>query len=269
MRSLPGDPFALLPPVAFAAAARRTLPLFGAEVELLWLPERRHRRGRPIETRPACAPDFAARIIAEEALWRGAGVALTPNRHPFGPRQLVVWRDAFVREADAVLLDAGTALAERAGATLLVNSIGAAASIVRAHAHLLGERLPFLDGLALEPIASQAIEPPPDVALARAAAPYPSLLVAIHGPRAARVETALRLIQHRCVPAFSLLDDGTRTWFCPRTLEVPAPWFPQALGSAELWGRWCWDEEDAFRRVSSEDLARALGATGAPRAAAL
>ena len=263
------DPFALLPKVAFAAAARRTLVLFGAEVELLWLPDRRNRRGRPIEARPAVAPDHAARIIAEEALGSGDGIVLTPNRHPFGPRQLVLWRDRFQREPDAVLLATGSRLAEETGGTLLLNTIGAAASIVRSHAHLLGERLVFLDSLAYEPTACSALALPAGIVLERVAAPWPCLLLAIRGPRDSRVAVAMDLALHRCVPAFNLIDDGTTTWFCPRVVEVPAPWFPQALGSAELWGRWCWDDEDAFRSATSEDLVRAIAVAGVACGAAV
>ena len=42
---LPEDPFALFGQPAFAPAARRQMTLFGAPVELLYLPERRARRG--------------------------------------------------------------------------------------------------------------------------------------------------------------------------------------------------------------------------------
>lgn len=64
------------------------------------------------------------------------------------------------------------------------------------------------------------------------------------------------------MPAFNLVDDGTTTWLLPRALETPTPHFPQALGAAELWGRWCYDDEGAFRAATGSDLAAALAAAG-------
>ncbi|MFO1054098.1 MAG: hypothetical protein U1F36_17920 [Planctomycetota bacterium] len=261
------DPFASLPRSEFAPAGRRSLRVHGVDTELLWLPERRHRRGRPIEQRPALAPDFGARIVETETVWSDGEVALTPNRHPFAARQVIVWRRDFVREPDAALLTAGTVLTGAGHGTLLVNTIGAAASIVRSHAHLVGERLGFLDALRFEPVTPTAFEVRAEVSIEQAAEPFPILLLRIRGPREARVDTALALARHRTSPAFNLIDDGTSTWFCPRPIEVPAPFFPQALGSAELWGRWCWDDEDAFRSATAGDLEAALAMAGAPRSA--
>lgn len=119
------------------------------------------------------------------ALGQGAGVALTPTPPLRSAATGRVARHAFVREADGHPRRRRHGAAERAGATL-ANSIGAAAPS-SGRMRTCSGTFPFLDGLALEPIASQAIEPPPDVARARGRA-LPEL-VAIHGPRAARVET--------------------------------------------------------------------------------
>ena len=65
--------------------------------------------------------------------------------------------------------------------------------------------------------------------------------------------------------AFNLADDGSTTWIWPRAVESPHPHFPQALGVVELWGRWCYDDEDAFRAADEARLAAALRAAGCPR----
>jgi hypothetical protein len=49
----------------------------------------------------------------------------------------------------------------------------------------------------------------------------------------------------------------------PRSpIEIPAPHFPHALGAAELWGRWCYADEAAFRDARVEDLVAALRVGG-------
>ena len=45
--------------------------------------------------------------------------------------------------------------------------------------------------------------------------------------------------------------------FSSTATETPAPHFPQALGSAEVWGRWCHQDREAFEtkaRVLNQEL---------------
>ena len=41
------------------------------------------------------------------------------------------------------------------------------------------------------------------------------------------------------------IDDGTGCWIALRREETPSPQFPHPLGCAELWGRWCFEDEAA------------------------
>lgn len=258
-----------LPSGEFRPAATRDVELFGRQVGLCWLPERRNRRGRPLRSRPAIARDHGAEIIANEAVWRGEGVVLTPNRHPFSERAAILWAAEFRREPDLALLVTGSALAGSTNGTFLLNTIGAAASIVRSHGHVLGERRDFLCDLAFEAVASTLLASHQGVELARACEPFPILLLRIRGEATDRLRFALELAALRATAAFNLLDDGTTTWFCPRPVEMPTPHFPQALGAAELWGRWCFDERDDFERADADSLRAALELAGMPRDAGI
>jgi hypothetical protein len=258
-----------LPSGDFRPAAVRSLELFDRAVELCWLPERRNRRGRPLASRPAIARDHGAEIIATEAIWRGEGVVMTPNRHPFAASAAILWAAEFRREPDLALLTNGSSIAAAVAGTFLLNTVGAAASIVRSHGHLLGERSGFLAGLEYEPASSAIVARFPDVRLARARTPCPLLLLRIDGDRDQRLAVALQLAALRATAAFNLIDDGSTTWFCPRPLELPAPHFPQALGAAELFGRWCYDEEADFARADADSLRAALELSGMPRDAGI
>jgi hypothetical protein len=262
MRTIPSDPFELGPDRPFVPAARRPLRLFGAAVELCWLPERRGRDGRPGPERPPFPRCAAPRILAEEALWSGHGLVLTPNLHPFATRQLLLWSATPVREPDETFLEVGFALAAAASGVLLVNSIGAAASIAWAHAHLIGEQQPFLPSLPREPLHLDALADLGGLELGRLGAPFPAACIALAGSIEVRARAAARLIRHRTWPAFGIVDQGGTTWLFPRRCEVPSPHFPQALGTAELWGRWCYDDERAFAAATPADLAAALALAG-------
>ena len=186
---LPEDPFALFEQPAFAPAARRQMTLFGAPAELLYLPERRARRGVPKAGRPAFPPQFIDAILRQEAAWEGSGMVLTPNRYPFGGRQAVLWAKAPVREPDASMLELLLRLEEKLSGAMLLNSMGAAASIPRCHMHLLAERLPFLghfDTTPEAPDALAAIELPTGVSCVSLAPPFPGVAVGVRGPAAER-----------------------------------------------------------------------------------
>ena len=263
MTSLPSDPFALVAHSGFAPARRRHVPLLGTSVELCWLPERRDRQGKPTPDRPPFGTDAAARIDADESRWSGAHLALTPNRHPFAERHLLLWSTRPAREPDRAFLEAGFELAAATGGALLVNSIGAAASLTRAHAHLIAETQPFLPSIALEPHELAALEGHP-VAVDRASPAFPAVLIALRGTVTARAAATERLLLLRTCAAFGLVAQQDTTWVFPRSREVPAPHFPQPLGSAELWGRWCFDEEAAWQAATADDLVRALALAGYP-----
>ncbi|MGA0868594.1 MAG: hypothetical protein ACO3UM_06660 [Planctomycetota bacterium] len=257
---LPHDPFALAATTpAFEPAARRVLELHGSRVELCWIPTRSRRAGRAHAARPPFPPCRAEQILDQESLWSADGVALTPNIHPFAARHLLLWSQTPRREPDGAFLRCGFEMAERSEGTLLLNSIGAAASIPWLHGHLLGEKLDYLERLPTEPVDAML---GPGVDVRRIGAPFPAFLLAVSGPIEAVAPAVEDLLRRRTTPAFSLVYTAGRAFVMPRSIETPAPDFPQALGSAELWGRWCFEEESAFASANPESLDRALRRAG-------
>ncbi len=256
---LPEDPLALFHQPAFAPAARREMTLFGAPAELVYLPERQARWGVPQAGRPAFPAQFVDRILEQEAAWEGGGMVLTPNRYPFGRRQAVLWAKAPVREPDASMLELLLRLEEKVSGAVLLNCIGAAASIPRCHMHLIGEQLPFLGLLDTVPAAITAVELPAGVTCLSLAPPFPGVAVGVRGPTRERAVVLHRLLEARSSPAFNLVSQDATTWVFPRsTTETPTPHFPYALGAAELWGRWCFGDEEPFRTATAGDLEAAL-----------
>lgn len=266
MLSLP-DPYALTADraAAFEPAAKRSLELFGAPVELMWLPQRKERAGQPGRDRPAFRAGVAERILAEESVWRGAGTALTPNKFPFAARHAILWAEARVRETTPELTATALQMVAQHGGTVLGNSIGAAASVQRAHVHLVPERQRWLDGLPRRPAPELAalVDAAGDLELT-ALDRVPLTGIALRGAIEARVCATQRLLELRTTASFNWLDDGTTTWIFPRGLETPKPHFPYPLGGAELWGRWCYGDEEPFATATGEDLERALGLAGVP-----
>lgn len=257
------DPFAIVPVTPLEVGGRRELQVFGAPAELLWLPRRKERPGAPIGRRPSFQRCRVDAIVASEAVWRRDGVALTGNKFPFSERHCVLWSEQPVREAPVALLEIGIALEERHEATLLLNTTGAAASIARAHVHLVGERLPFLGALPREPLVAEWLEPQPDVSIVRLVPPFPGIAVGLIGSPSARARAAHRLLLLRLAPAINVVSTDGVTWLFPHgERETPAPHFPFALGGAELWGRWCYPEREPFLRASASDLEAALRVTG-------
>ncbi len=247
--------------VPLRPAAVRTLRVFGATAELVWLPERALRHGRPGTARPAFAPSPVPRILGE-AFWSDAAFALTPNRFPFARAQQLLWPLEPRREPDAALWQVLAAWVAAASGTGMVNQIGAAASIARAHAHLTPEQLPFLAELPERPLATALLELPPTVSLVAKAVPF--CLLGLRGAPGPRAQAVLALAETRLTAVWTAVVVGDTTWFYPRSREVPAPHFPQALGAAELWGRWCYVEEAPFAAATAEDLEAALLAAGMP-----
>jgi hypothetical protein len=266
---LPIDPHPDLVP--FAPVARRQLTVFGAPVELVLVPSRKARPGRATADRPAFMKSPAARILREETSWRGDGLALTPNKHPFAAGHRLVWQENVTRELGRVCWREVATWVAATGGSAMVNSIGAAATIARAHAHLVAEQLPFLlqlrerrchlDLVDAAPLA--ALPPlPPDVELWTKDVPF--CVLGVRGPAAGLAEVLERLAEARLTAAGNVVLLGDTAWLYPRAIETPAPWFPYALGAAELWGRWCFVDEVPFAAATGDALERALVVAGMP-----
>jgi hypothetical protein len=75
----------------------------------------------------------------------------------------------------------------------------------------------------------------------------------------------LRLAEARLTAAWNVVcTNGAPPGSARARLETPAPHFPYALGAAELWGRWCYMDEDAVRAATGAMLEQALLAAGSP-----
>lgn len=263
MANLPPDPRNLQNSSPQPAATRQ-LPLFGTTVELVWLPERARRPSRPSQRRAAFQASPAERILANETMWRGGGFAVTPNRYPFAGEQVLLWSEAPTREPSADFLALLFEWAEATDCRGLVNSIGAAASIPRAHAHLTSESQPFLGALEEQPLAAGWL--PAVAGVSYWQKDVPICVLGVRGNPQARARAVHRLQLCRLTAACNLVVDGDTTWIYPRSPhEVPAPHFPYALGAAEIWGRWCFIDEESFARSTTDDLVMALQVAGCPR----
>ncbi len=247
--------------MAHEPAAVRTVCVFGAQVELAWIPSRAARAGQPGPDRPAFRADAAERILANETLHRESSLTVTPNRYPFARQLALLWAEPAQREASVELLSTAFAWAWRHGGTALLNSIGAASSIARAHVHVTPEQLPFLDQLDEEVLAADWLPRTDGVAFVRKR--IPCWFVGVRGSAGdvARAVHALQL--RRSSAAFTLVARDRTAWLVPRTLET-APGFPHPLGSAEAWGRWCYLREDDFVRAVPSQLEQALVASAMP-----
>jgi hypothetical protein len=217
--------------------------------------------GRASADRPAFARSLAPRIVADEALWRGGGHVLTPNRYPLADRQLLLWPDRMQREPDEDFWRlVGEWVTGSAGAALH-NNVGAAATIARCHAHLVPERLPFLTALP-ERAVTAPIELPPGVSVV--AKDLPLCLIGLRGDPGPLAQALLRLAEARLSAACNIVMQDDTAWVLPRRTETPAPHFPYALGAAELWGRWCYLDEEPFAAATPTALEQALVAAGMP-----
>ena len=254
----PIDPHPSL--VTFLPAAARTLTVFGGPVELVLVPGRKARRDVARGDRPPFGRSPAARIVRDEAFWRGVGLALTPNRYPFAHQQRILWTTLPVRDPDFALWHAAADWADRSNGTALVNNVGAASTIARAHVHLLPERLPFLGALPERRCELDLVDLPGSAELVVKDAPF--CLLGVRGPAAARAEALLRLAEARLTSAWNVVIEGGTAWVFPRRVETPSPHFSHALGSAEVWGRWCYVDEQPFAAATATDLERALVAAG-------
>lgn len=262
-RGMSGIPTASDPRlVPFAPAATRQLTVFGAPVTIAHVPTRKQRQDRPSLERPAFRPSPVPRILAEEALWRGDGLVLTPNRYPFAREQRILWPAEPRRDPDAAMWEALGHWTDAVGGTALVNNIGSASSIARAHAHLMPERLPFLGALRERLAPAGLVELPAGAELVALDVPF--CLFGVRGSPAARAAALVRLADARMTAAWNVVVTGGTAWVCPRRAETPVPHFPYPLGAAEVWGRWCYVDEEPFRAATAGMLERALVEAGSP-----
>lgn len=257
---VPTEPHPALVP--FAEANRRTVTVHGALVELVLVPQRKERQGRATADRPAFARSPAARITRDEVLWQADGLVLTPNRYPFAAHQRILWPEATAREPDSTFWHAVFDWVARCGGAALVNNVGAAATIGRAHAHLVPEQLPFLAALPERPLAIDLIDPPRGVTLLAKDVPF--CLLGVRGDADGCAAAMVQLAEARLTAAWNVVVQAGSAWVYPRAVETPAPHFPYALGAAELWGRWCYMDEAPFAAASGQDLERALAQAGKP-----
>lgn len=254
----PIEPVANL--VAYEPAATRSLVVFGAPARLVLVPGRKARPS-PVGTGAAFHRSPAERIVRDETAWSDGRHALTPNRYPFGERARILWPHEPLREPDLTMWTAIGEWADAANGAALVNTIGAASTIARAHAHLLDERLPFLAALRERPSRTDFVDVPSGVTLVEKDVPF--FLLGVRGPAAARAEVVVRLAAARLTTAWNVVTQDRTAWIFPRRLETPLPFFPRALGAAEVWGRWCYVDDEPFRAATAADLERALVAAGA------
>lgn len=242
--------------VPFAPAAERTLQLFGTTVHLALLPSRKARSGHVQEGRRALQKSPAERILAEEAYWRTDGLALTPNKYPFARDQRILWMANPAREPDLGFWLAALAWAEASEGTVLLNNIGAAATIPRAHAHLIGEQMGFLAALNERPLTTPVIDLPDGCELVQKDLPF--CLIGLRGDVAGKATALMRLADARLTATWNIIATKDAVWIVPRGKQTPTPFFAQAVGAAEFWGRWCYVDQEPFEAATAEDLEQAL-----------
>jgi hypothetical protein len=244
----------------FAPAAKRTLEVFGAPMQLVLLPQRRGRADRPGTGRPAFRTSPVPRILATESLWTDDTFAMTPNRYPFAVEHAILWPRHPQREPDMNLWLAMVSWSLAHNGTALLNTVGGAASIAWAHAHLTPERLDFLENLPEQPLSFNLIELEADTTLVAKRTPF--FLLGVRGPAVGIAQALVKLAACRLTAAWNVIVCGGAAWMIPRVLEIPASGFPYALGAAELWGRCCYLEETAFESATANGLELALTSAG-------
>ncbi|MEZ5987599.1 MAG: hypothetical protein R3F30_00435 [Planctomycetota bacterium] len=271
-------PWSFAPPRAEALLARRKeLRRWGLPFEAVLIPRRAARAHVPGTGRPAFLPDHGSRIRRDEALHDDDLVAATPNRFPFFARQVLLWPSTgFAREPDPAWLARCLDLCAAWGGSLLMNSIGASASIPLAHAHLADERSAVLDAWPLVDVPGADGGPArvggDDGPVLRAGDPDagpPVLLVVLDGGATeARARVACRLLQLRSFPSHHLLAQGDRLWLVPRSREIVAEAAPWAIGGAELWGRFVFPDEESYDAFDERRLGLALAGACRPASVA-
>ena len=239
----------------FRPTMERQLTVFGAPVELALLPHRRNRHGYDHGEQQPFIRAPAQRIIDEESYWRCETLALTPNKFPFAQDQRILWMARPAREPDETFWRALFDWVDRSGGTALVNNVGAAATIPRAHAHLINEQLPFLSSIDERPLRKSVIDVPTSCELVVKI--LPCCVMGVRGPAAARATALIRLADARRTATWNVIATPEATWSIPRTAETPAPHFTSPMGASEYWGRFCYVDEAPFLDAETETLTKA------------
>lgn len=242
--------------VPFEPTAERPLSLFGRTVQLALLPGRRARSGQVREGRPALGRSPAHRILSEEAYWRSETLAVTPNKFPFAKNQRILWMAHPAREPDRAFWQTALQWVKLSGGAALLNNIGAAATIPRAHAHLIDENMSFLTELAERPLKTDLIDVPDGCELVCKDVPF--CMIGVRGDLEGTADALLRLADARLTATWNVIAMQDATWIVPRGRQTPAPFFDQAVGAAEFWGRWCYVDEAPFAAATGADLEQAL-----------
>lgn len=242
-------------------ARRRLLPACGTEISLLLTPWRAARRpggGTP----PPAGPDVGARVIENEALWEGEGAVLTPNRYPFTEDHLLLWEKRPVREPGPEFLELLLGLCrERKDILAFVNSIGAAATVSRAHAQLArtGEPPP-VSRAPVQAVDRDGLE----WAFPPQGGPWPGFFARLRGEPAPVARALARLVRLRLCPAFNLSVHGDSAWIFFRRKETARRAYPLPVGALELSGIFLFEAEPSFHVMTPEKVETALRETTFP-----
>ncbi len=234
---------------------RRVISACGTEISLLLTPWRAARRpggGTP----PPAGPDVGARVIRTEALWEGAGAVLTPNRYPFTEDHLLLWEKEPVREPRRGFLELLLGLCrEREDILAFVNSLGAAATVSRAHAQLArtGEPPP-LSKARVHTISRNGME----LAFPPGEGPWPAFFVRLRGETAPAAEALDRLLRLRLCASFNLVFQGDAAWIFFRRREIAPGAYTLPIGALELSGIFLFEEESSFLAMTPEGIESAL-----------
>ena len=149
------DPWSLLPKHAEGLCSEsKELLAFEIPHEVVLIPARAKRAGIPGEGRAVLGPAKGLLIREDEILWRDDEVVLTTNRFPFFEQQGILWPvHGHPREPSVRFLSRCLEIAGIADASLLLNGIGASASIPLCHVHLCPKKSKALPLVAMKVLA--------------------------------------------------------------------------------------------------------------------
>lgn len=245
----------------------RSLEICGHDFELCFLPSRAARQGVPTDERPSFLAHPGHRIRREEALWTRGRLVATPNRFPFFGPSLLLWEGAaadrepsFDREVRGDWLVEAFALQQECGAVLVGNTVGAAASIPLAHAHLLLGRRPLLAASSAWPLVEVACPQAGLRILATdPAASWPIFAGVVECEDAEeRARWVRALLDARSRASANVLAQDARAFVVPRRQENGAEDFPYAIGGGELSGRFIYADEKAYVSATRAGLEASL-----------